>query len=546
MVDEDIEILDRDVTHEVIDDLIYINFLDRVHDLAFKSLSQTVVIKLLGRCIVCNALCNRIYDLWNPSQALRIMDIENDYLLVMFRSQNDYLKVLAKVNGRIQLVEYESLLFVCFNCGTYGHASTACPSINIPSAEANAISTEAPILPQAETNPQHGSRFTAIASLEEHDQAPTSPTILNAPPNHIPESSKNKEKAVEFPKSGKSKSNINLRKPMSSPLLLWASLILTGLKLLALRGAFVSAGNFNATLSFSDRMGGADTTQPCKDFQFFLFDSELQDMHFHGPAFTWTRCTIHARLDRVLCNNYWDDIYSESVVYHLLRIRPDHRLIMLQVGNIPKSSGPKQFRYFSGWKLHVDFNRMVKENWRDDCTLSASILNFAKEAIHSMCKSKSNKGWMAIKVDLEKAFDILHWDFIKDTLSEAGFPLNLSRIIMHYITTSSFLSMAMRFLQVGLLQPTPRCPVIRVRVALRESQSDLRLYPLVGEESGEVSGALLDMAAMLRRNGRSAGGRVIDPHRSSLGTKMVDMLVCGADCKTKISYMLRFLENEDE
>ncbi|KAE8686623.1 hypothetical protein F3Y22_tig00111053pilonHSYRG00069 [Hibiscus syriacus] len=27
----------------------------------------------------------------------------------------------------------------------------------------------------------------------------------------------------------------------------------------------------------------------------------------------------------------------------------------------------------------------------------------------------------------------------------------------------------------------------------------------------------------------SAGGRVIDPHRSSLGTKMVDMLVCGAD-----------------
>ncbi|KAI3675473.1 hypothetical protein L1987_85063 [Smallanthus sonchifolius] len=27
----------------------------------------------------------------------------------------------------------------------------------------------------------------------------------------------------------------------------------------------------------------------------------------------------------------------------------------------------------------------------------------------------------------------------------------------------------------------------------------------------------------------SAGGRVIDPHRSSLGTKMVDMLICGAD-----------------
>lgn len=27
----------------------------------------------------------------------------------------------------------------------------------------------------------------------------------------------------------------------------------------------------------------------------------------------------------------------------------------------------------------------------------------------------------------------------------------------------------------------------------------------------------------------SVGGRVIDPHRSSLGTKMVDMRICGSD-----------------
>ncbi|MFS7994750.1 putative HAT dimerization domain, ribonuclease H-like superfamily [Helianthus anomalus] len=27
----------------------------------------------------------------------------------------------------------------------------------------------------------------------------------------------------------------------------------------------------------------------------------------------------------------------------------------------------------------------------------------------------------------------------------------------------------------------------------------------------------------------SVGGRVIDPHRSCLGTKTVDMLICGAD-----------------
>ncbi|XP_016667495.1 uncharacterized protein [Gossypium hirsutum] len=43
---------------------------------------------------------------------------------------------------------------------------------------------------------------------------------------------------------------------------------------------------------------------------------------------------------------------------------------------------------------------------------------------------------MAIKVDLEKAYD-LRWDFIEDTLVDVGFPSNLSRIIMKCITTVS-------------------------------------------------------------------------------------------------------------
>ncbi|KAK8506609.1 hypothetical protein V6N12_073562 [Hibiscus sabdariffa] len=41
------------------------------------------------------------------------------------------------VNGRIQVVEYESLPTICFNCGKYGHVSASSPG-KVPEAECDA------------------------------------------------------------------------------------------------------------------------------------------------------------------------------------------------------------------------------------------------------------------------------------------------------------------------------------------------------------------------------------------------------------------------
>ncbi|KAE8732108.1 hypothetical protein F3Y22_tig00002237pilonHSYRG00293 [Hibiscus syriacus] len=60
-----------------------------------------------------------------------------------------------------------------------------------------------------------------------------------------------------------------------------------------------------------------------------------------------------------------------------------------------------------------------------------------QEVIHSMKHKKDKDGWMAIKVDLKKAFDRLRWDFIADTLYEAGFPPTITRLILHCISSST-------------------------------------------------------------------------------------------------------------
>lgn len=61
-------------------------------------------------------------------------------------------------------------------------------------------------------------------------------------------------------------------------------------------------------------------------------------------------------------------------------------------------------------------------------TSDSAIL--AQEVVHFMHKSRSKKGTIAFKIDLEKAYDRLNWDFIELTLNDFGFPQSTICLIM--------------------------------------------------------------------------------------------------------------------
>lgn len=61
----------------------------------------------------------------------------------------------------------------------------------------------------------------------------------------------------------------------------------------------------------------------------------------------------------------------------------------------------------------------------------------AQEVVHYMHHSKSTKGTIAFKIDLEKAYDGLSWDFLKHTLRCFGIPGSIVSLIMWCVKSSN-------------------------------------------------------------------------------------------------------------
>lgn len=72
-----------------------------------------------------------------------------------------------------------------------------------------------------------------------------------------------------------------------------------------------------------------------------------------------------------------------------------------------------------------------------------------QEVIHTMRRKQGGKGYMTLKIDFEKAYDRLKWDFIRNTLYEMNFPIRMIEVILECISSPS-----MRILRNG--EPTDK------------------------------------------------------------------------------------------
>ncbi|KAK8647774.1 hypothetical protein V6N13_121501 [Hibiscus sabdariffa] len=96
-----------------------------------------------------------------------------------------------------------------------------------------------------------------------------------------------------------------------------------------------------------------------------------------GPAFTWYSGSRAVRLDRCLGNTTWFSHFPNSVLRHLVRMKSDHRSLLLQTATVPHSRWSQHFMYFSGWNLHPAFKQFVEKAWRSDLPITEAIQSFS-------------------------------------------------------------------------------------------------------------------------------------------------------------------------
>ncbi|KAL4354245.1 hypothetical protein GQ457_06G016820 [Hibiscus cannabinus] len=143
---------------------------------------------------------------------------------------------------------------------------------------------------------------------------------------------------------------------------------------------WVVLGDFNATLCSMDRRGCANSARPDPDFHNVVIDCGLHDLGSNGPPFTWFKGQCAVRLDRALSNALWLSSFPTASILHLLRMKSDHRPIMLSIQQAPIIPSKRQFRYLAGWSLHSDFQRLLQENWDSTLPISEAIAQFSDVA----------------------------------------------------------------------------------------------------------------------------------------------------------------------
>lgn len=69
--------------------------------------------------------------------------------------------------------------------------------------------------------------------------------------------------------------------------------------------------------------------------------------------------------------------------------------------------------------------------------LTTDNLMVAKEIVHSLRQKKGNLGGLIAKIDLEKAYERVEWDFLQRILMIIGFEDHLQKLIMNILTSTS-------------------------------------------------------------------------------------------------------------
>ena len=128
-----------------------------------------------------------------------------------------------------------------------------------------------------------------------------------------------------------------------------------------------------------------------------------------------TFITLIPKLESLKASHHYRSISQCNVSYKIIAKILENRVKPL----LNKIISPLQGAFVPG--------RLINDN-----------IMLAHEIMHSFKKKNGKTGYMAVKLDMEKAYDILEWEFIKAILTRLGFHPKWIGWVMECISTVSY------------------------------------------------------------------------------------------------------------
>ncbi|KAH7834595.1 hypothetical protein Vadar_017721 [Vaccinium darrowii] len=163
--------------------------------------------------------------------------------------------------------------------------------------------------------------------------------------------------------------------------------------------AWALMGDFNVVRKPEERVSGFDAAATT-DFNDCLDNLNMEDMVTKGFWFTWTNKRgglgdNKSRLDRVLINNEWVDLFSDSeVVGHAPGVS-DHCALVLTV--LPKKFKACPFRFYNFWMADSRFQDLLISAWSQEVGGNPlTRLNLKLKGFKPLCKELHRKSYSMI------------------------------------------------------------------------------------------------------------------------------------------------------
>ncbi|KAA3480980.1 reverse transcriptase [Gossypium australe] len=207
-------------------------------------------------------------------------------------------------------------------------------------------------------------------------------------------------------------------------------------------------GDFNEIIYSFEKSGGIPREErKMEAFREALEECQLENIGYSGVWFTWERgnfaeTNLRERLDRGVANEKWKLIFPTGNIHHLPHSMSDHCPLFINTKSERTFVRNPQFKFEAWWTTEKSLEERIKNimgiNYRFqgeighciDTVQSAFVpgrlvsdnVLLAYAMLHTFRKKcMGMKGFMAVKLDMSKAYDRVEWGFIKEVMLKLGF-----------------------------------------------------------------------------------------------------------------------------